>query len=166
MFRMSRWLPWATRGSSPPAVDPPLDVIAVYGKYAALVHRSLQQLGVRTSELDDLQQEVFLIVHQRLHAFDASRSMPAWLFVGFRVEVNVAMRAPRLEGAEEVQAGDEHQGIQDDDPVLRSILTAPLDDKPMTEDERQALEEWRANPVGIPHEAVVAELAERAALPR
>ena len=35
-------------------------------------------------------------------------------------------------------------GLTTDDPVLRKFLLAPLDDEPETEEERQAVEEARA----------------------
>lgn len=47
------------------------------------------------------------------------------------------------------------------DPVSRVIATAPFDDEPMTETERQALaeaDEWLKHNEPIPHEEVLAEL--------
>ncbi|TKC99793.1 RNA polymerase sigma factor [Polyangium fumosum] len=80
VFRMIRLFPWAARGSPPSAVERPLDVVAVHAEYADFVFRSLQRLGVRPPDLDDLRQEVFLVVHKRLHTFDTGSPMQAWLF--------------------------------------------------------------------------------------
>lgn len=80
VFRMSRWFPWGARGSPPSAVERPRDVVAVHAEYADFVFRSLQRLGVRPPDLDDLRQEVFVVVHKRLHTFDTGGSMQAWLF--------------------------------------------------------------------------------------
>ncbi|MDC0746106.1 RNA polymerase sigma factor [Polyangium mundeleinium] len=80
VFRMFRWFPWAARGGAPSAVEHPLDVVAVHAEYADFVFRSLQRLGVRPPDLDDLRQEVFIVVHKRLHTFDTGGSMQAWLF--------------------------------------------------------------------------------------
>jgi hypothetical protein len=75
----------------------------------------------------------------------------------------MAMRAPGFDGADGTHSDGEGQCIPDDDPVLLSILTAPLDDEPETEGERLALEEWRANPRGTPAAVISTEVAERIA---
>ncbi|MEZ4295316.1 MAG: sigma-70 family RNA polymerase sigma factor [Polyangiaceae bacterium] len=49
-------------------------------EHAELVWASLQRLGVRDRDLEDLMQEVFVVVHHRLDSFDPTRSMPRWLF--------------------------------------------------------------------------------------
>lgn len=57
-----------------------LDASAVYAAHADFVWASLQRLGVRPHDLDDVLQEVFVIVHQRLHTFDHSSKLTTWLF--------------------------------------------------------------------------------------
>lgn len=57
-----------------------LDVADVHAEHASFVWRSLQRLGVRDSDLQDVFQEVFVVVHRRLHSFDRSAPMPPWLF--------------------------------------------------------------------------------------
>lgn len=47
------------------------------------------------------------------------------------------------------------------DPVSRAIANAPIDDEPVTEEEKRALErsrEWLKHNKPIPHEEVLAEL--------
>jgi len=47
------------------------------------------------------------------------------------------------------------------DPVARAIANAPIDDEPVTEGEKRALErsrEWLKHNKAIPHEEVLAEL--------
>jgi len=44
------------------------------------VFRSLQRLGVRPADLEDVFQEVFLVVHKRLHTFDGTSALTTWLF--------------------------------------------------------------------------------------
>lgn len=58
----------------------PLDVVAVHDLHASFVWCSLQRLGVRAPDLDDVFQEVFLVVHRRLHTFDGSSLLTTWLF--------------------------------------------------------------------------------------
>ncbi len=55
-------------------------VTRIYVANADFVWRSLQRLGIRDDDLDDVMQEVFVVVHQRLHTFDASSKMTTWLF--------------------------------------------------------------------------------------
>ena len=55
-------------------------VTRIYLANADFVWRSLQRLGVRDPDLDDVLQEVFVVVHQRLHTFDGSAKMTTWLF--------------------------------------------------------------------------------------
>jgi len=47
------------------------------------------------------------------------------------------------------------------DPVSRAIANAPIDDEPVTKEEKKALaesREWLKHNKGIPHEQVLAEL--------
>lgn len=57
-----------------------LSATDVYSAHADFVWASLQRLGVRPHDLDDVLQEVFVIVHQRLHTFDHSSKLTTWLF--------------------------------------------------------------------------------------
>lgn len=68
-----------------PLVDPmeraaTLDVAGVYATQCDFVWRSLQHLGVRGADLEDLMQEVFVVVHRKLGAFDGSGRITTWLF--------------------------------------------------------------------------------------
>lgn len=60
-----------------PAGD--LDVAEVYAHHAEHAWKSLYRLGVRTADLPDLLQEVFVVVHRRRREWDG-RSMRAWLW--------------------------------------------------------------------------------------
>ena len=82
-----RLLP-AARASSR---DAPLDVTAVHEAHADFVWASMQRLGVRDADLEDAMQEVFVVVHQRLHTFDGSSKMTTWLF-GISLRVAAAFR--------------------------------------------------------------------------
>lgn len=52
----------------------------VYEQYADFVWRSLQHLGVRNADLEDLGQEVFVTVHRKLGTFDGRSKLTTWLF--------------------------------------------------------------------------------------
>jgi RNA polymerase sigma-70 factor, ECF subfamily len=53
---------------------------SVYADYFDFVWRSLRHLGVPISAMDDAAQDVWLIVHRRLGAFEARSSVTTWLF--------------------------------------------------------------------------------------
>lgn len=56
------------------------DVARLYREHAAFVWASLQRMGVRTPDLEDVLQEVFLVVHGRIATFDGSSKETTWLF--------------------------------------------------------------------------------------
>lgn len=73
----------ARPGATPLAQASPggaLSVLAVHEAQADFVFRSLQRLGVRPADLEDVFQEVFLVVHKRLHTYDGSSALTTWLF--------------------------------------------------------------------------------------
>jgi RNA polymerase sigma-70 factor (ECF subfamily) len=64
------------------ASDTPRELGAesVYELHADFVWRTLQHLGVRDADLEDLGQEVFVTVHRRLSSFDGRSKLTTWLF--------------------------------------------------------------------------------------
>ncbi len=72
-----------------PTPGPTTAFEAAYAEHFGFVWRSLRGLGVPTASLDDAAQDVFVVVHDRLHTFDSTRPMRAWLFGIVR---NVARR--------------------------------------------------------------------------
>lgn len=74
----------------------PLDAGELYRAQARFVWLSLQRLGVRRSDLDDVSQEVFIVVVRRLHTFEAGARVESWLFgICVRVAANYRRRAHR-----------------------------------------------------------------------
>ncbi len=57
-----------------------LDVATVHDAHANFVWLTLQRHGVRDADLEDMMQEVFVIVHRKLHTFDGSSRVTTWLF--------------------------------------------------------------------------------------
>lgn len=76
----------------------------VYRDYFALVWRSAKRLGVRDAFLDDVVQEVFVIVHRRLDAFEGRSSLKTWLF-GITLRVARDHRRSAARKRAEAQAG-------------------------------------------------------------
>lgn len=62
------------------ATSPHVEVSRIYELHAPFVWRSLQRLGVRDADLEDVLQEVFVVVHQRAQTFDGSSKLTTWLF--------------------------------------------------------------------------------------
>ncbi|MFO0592663.1 MAG: sigma-70 family RNA polymerase sigma factor [Polyangiaceae bacterium] len=106
----------------------PLSVMEVHAAHADFVFRSLQRLGVRPADLDDVFQEVFLVVHRRLSTYDGSSALTTWLFgvclrvaaahrrrAWFRREVptdaDTEREAPASERPDEAVAAREAQAI-------------------------------------------------------
>jgi RNA polymerase sigma-70 factor (ECF subfamily) len=58
----------------------PAGADAVYQQHADFVWRTLQHLGVRDADLEDLAQEVFVAVHRSLASFDHRSKLTTWLF--------------------------------------------------------------------------------------
>jgi RNA polymerase sigma-70 factor (ECF subfamily) len=56
------------------------DFQRIHEQYADFAWRSLQRLGVRSADLEDALQEVFIVVHRRLATFDGSSRFSTWLF--------------------------------------------------------------------------------------
>jgi RNA polymerase sigma-70 factor (ECF subfamily) len=52
----------------------------VYGAYAGFVWRVLRGMGVSEGQVEDAVQDVFMVVHRRLAAFDGAGSVKTWLF--------------------------------------------------------------------------------------
>jgi RNA polymerase sigma-70 factor, ECF subfamily len=52
----------------------------VYALHADFVWRTLQHLGVKNADLEDLGQEVFVAVHRNLSTFDGRSKLTTWLF--------------------------------------------------------------------------------------
>jgi RNA polymerase sigma-70 factor, ECF subfamily len=58
---------------------PALVFESVYAEHFRGVWRTLRRLGVTDAQLDDAAQDVFVVVHRKLAAFDG-RSLRGWLF--------------------------------------------------------------------------------------
>ncbi|MBX3185763.1 MAG: sigma-70 family RNA polymerase sigma factor [Labilithrix sp.] len=56
------------------------DVARLYEAHAPFVYATLQRLGVRAGDLEDVLQEVFVVVQRRVHTFDGTSKATTWLF--------------------------------------------------------------------------------------
>jgi RNA polymerase sigma-70 factor, ECF subfamily len=58
----------------------PASAEAVYREHVGFVWRALRRLGVPEAQLEDATQDVFVVVHRRLHEYDGRASITTWLF--------------------------------------------------------------------------------------
>ena len=62
-------------------VRAPLPTIAeVFREHAPFVWRALRRLGVPESDVDDVTQEVFVVVHRKLADFEGRSSLRTWIY--------------------------------------------------------------------------------------
>ena len=59
---------------------PRLRFDVIYDELFEFVWRSARRLGVHEASVDDVAQDVFLVVHRRLDAFEGRSSVKTWLF--------------------------------------------------------------------------------------
>lgn len=64
---------------------------SLHDAHADFVWLSLQRLGVREADLEDMLQEVFVVVHRNLASYDGSSKVTTWLF-GIAIKVAAAYR--------------------------------------------------------------------------
>jgi RNA polymerase sigma-70 factor, ECF subfamily len=65
---------------SPPAVPARPGVEGVYASERDFVWLTLQRMGVPRADLDDVFQDVFMIVHRKLHTYRSDAKLSAWLY--------------------------------------------------------------------------------------
>ncbi len=77
------------------SAEAPADLESVYVASAGYVWVSLQRLGVRHADLEDLSHDVFLVAHRRFREFSGSVKINSWLFgICLRVAAHYPRRAP------------------------------------------------------------------------
>ncbi len=69
----------APRETAGDAVRAPMAIEALFSAYAGFVWRTLRHFGVKTVDLEDEMQEVFLVAHRRLAQWDGQQPRP-WLY--------------------------------------------------------------------------------------
>jgi RNA polymerase sigma-70 factor, ECF subfamily len=106
-----------------PTTREKLDVAAIYASQKAFVWLTLQRMGIRRPDLEDVFQDVFVIVHKRLHTYSPEAKLTAWLYgICLRSVARHRRRAfrrrERVDGAhdEVAQPGVEHWHGQTESP--------------------------------------------------
>jgi RNA polymerase sigma-70 factor, ECF subfamily len=76
------------------AEQPRLTVTKVHEEQGQFVWRTLYRMGVRPPHVEDVYQEVFLVVHRRLHTFNGQCAITTWLYeICFRVAAGYRRKA-------------------------------------------------------------------------
>jgi RNA polymerase sigma-70 factor, ECF subfamily len=57
-----------------------LDLVGIYSNQKDFVWLTLQRMGIPRSDLEDVFQDVFVIVHKRLHTYNPDAKLSAWLY--------------------------------------------------------------------------------------
>ncbi|MBN2191501.1 MAG: sigma-70 family RNA polymerase sigma factor [Polyangiaceae bacterium] len=115
-----------------PCAVAPLDTEAVFLKSADFVWRTLHRMGIPPSDVEDVLQEVYVVVHRRLDSFDHDCRLTTWLF---GICLKVANRHRRRAYFRHERWGDEAPVlIDEDDPEriaarrqARRLLSQALD---------------------------------------
>jgi len=132
MLVASQPLPTASRPR------PGLDVGQLFEEHGRFVFRTLRRLGVRTADVEDTVQEVFIVVHRKISQYDTQYSVKGWLFgIAQRVASDYRRRAHvRREEATDEPPTTPSEPPQDRD-LARSRARKRLDEALDTLDERR-----------------------------
>jgi RNA polymerase sigma-70 factor (ECF subfamily) len=66
--------------SASPAAKGQLDLARIYSCQKDFVWLTLQRMGIRHPDLEDVFQDVFVIAHRRLHTYSPDAKLSAWLY--------------------------------------------------------------------------------------
>lgn len=53
---------------------------AIFKEHARYIIRALRNFGVREADVEDVAQEVFIVIHRKLHAFEARSTLRTWIY--------------------------------------------------------------------------------------
>jgi RNA polymerase sigma-70 factor (ECF subfamily) len=91
---------------------------AVYSQYVGFVRASGRRLGADSNALDDVVQDVFMVIHTRLHTLRHPQALPSWIYCVVRHTVNNHLRSMR---------GQHSTSIGLDGSELASMEPTPCD---------------------------------------
>lgn len=143
--------------------DPRDSYRALFCEHFRFVCASLRRLGVRTSDVEDAAQEVFVIVHRRQNDIDPSRSLRPWLF---GICLNVARALHRKSRRRKESGAEVSPDLRDRGPLPDEQL-ALLEDHSLLIEALDSLD-FDRGAVFVMHtlsECTAAEIAETLSLP-
>jgi RNA polymerase sigma-70 factor (ECF subfamily) len=111
---------------------------ALYDQHFEFVWRTLRRLGVPASDLPDVAQEVFLVVHRRLAEFEERGKVTAWLF---RIAARAARDRRRRAHVRREVAADDTLALATDPAPDASVSLERADDRALLERGLSALDQ-------------------------
>jgi RNA polymerase sigma-70 factor (ECF subfamily) len=109
---------------------PPFE--AIFREHAPFVWRVLKKLGVRASEVEDLCQEVFVVVHRKLPEFEGRSTLRTWIYAicvrtasDHRRRAHVRREEPAAEVPEERHSAPQPRELER--RQARALLAAALE---------------------------------------
>ena len=91
----------------------------IYHQYFRFVWSSVRRFGVSTEAIDDVVQEVFLVVHSKLHTVRDPSAMRSWIYGVVRRTVSGYRRANKITG--------DSFALHPPDQMVASTEPSPLD---------------------------------------
>jgi RNA polymerase sigma-70 factor, ECF subfamily len=152
-----------TRAIAAASTVPDFEVI--YQQYFDFVWSSAKRLGVDEGSMDDVVQEVFIVVHSRLHTVQQPESLRSWIYGIVRRTVSGHRRSNRVKRARDTQlvveqaslnrpaASPHEQAEQAGDVALLNSLLAGLD-----EAKREVFELVEIEELSVPEAAAALEI--------
>jgi len=74
------------------------DFAEIFRAHAPRVWRALRRLGVREADVEDLCQEVFVVVHRKLPAFEGRSALSTWIYGDAALVDRARRRSSRAPG--------------------------------------------------------------------
>ncbi len=93
--------------------EPAISFDTIYERHLRFVWRVLRAYGVPSTALEDAAQDVFVVVHRRLHTFEGRSPITTWLF-GIAMRVARDHRAPKRSTE---SLDDVGEGLRDHGPT-------------------------------------------------
>lgn len=97
---------------------PPPTAGAIFAEHHGFVWRALTSLGVERRDVEDALQEVFVVVHKRLHEYQEQQKVKAWLY---SISVRVARDFRRKRWRQRESGGDVLPEIPGDPSQLENV---------------------------------------------
>jgi RNA polymerase sigma-70 factor, ECF subfamily len=106
----------------------PLDFDAVVAEHGPYIWRVLRRLGVRPSDIEDVWQETFIVVHRKLDAFEGRSQLRTWLSaIAVRVASDYRSRAHRRREQATEEVPDDGTAASQHDDLVEQERRALLD---------------------------------------
>ena len=111
-------------------------IAAIYREHFQFIWRGLRRLGVREASVEDACQDVFLVVHRKLHTYEGRASFKAWLFaIAIRVAAEHRRKDSRLHLDPDASPVSSHLDLTLETRRRMDLLDRMLDE--LSDDQRE-----------------------------